>query len=462
MNNKLRGNEFWGEGIPEYEKEDLMSKREILDFSIEIVLQFGTEKEEYNVVSIDNKITSNPNIILEKGGKIYYVLVRGDDVHSQPTITQSEKNLLIENSKKNDAIPLFASVGIGSVDPERFEAKLLLRNDEFYANFVGYEELEVDNTKCKNESNKSKEPSIKKEIGSLYVWYNKEQSGHYNSFRNFCHNKMVYLSFAYGRNGVHIDSTPDKYKISEESSNKIREIVKNEFKNLVLISREKASKLDSHISVVYIDGMTEHYEFNEKIAKAFELREKIKEGFDIVSEPYLIFNDKNYNENVRTIVDLRSSIKNKDIDGVIDCLSLDFQIEFNCSWFNDKITTVRELKQLYRKIAGVFGNKLSSHYIFADELGILENGMPKVNMKVQIRGKRYRKNCVCKFDFDNMNKIKYIHIAEYEDLKSIGKSLSNEDMDEIINGNYNDMNEKEYPDIVDTNKDPNSIFRVQK
>ena len=45
MENKLRGNDFWGEGIPDYEKEDLMSKREILDFSIDIVLQFGTEKE---------------------------------------------------------------------------------------------------------------------------------------------------------------------------------------------------------------------------------------------------------------------------------------------------------------------------------------------------------------------------------------------------------------------------------
>ena len=36
MENKLRGNDFWGEGIPDYEKEDLMSKREILDFSIDI------------------------------------------------------------------------------------------------------------------------------------------------------------------------------------------------------------------------------------------------------------------------------------------------------------------------------------------------------------------------------------------------------------------------------------------
>ncbi len=458
MDNRLRGNEFWGEGIPEYEKEDLMSRKEILDFSIEIVLQFGAQKEGYNVTRVDNKINANPNLILEKDGKTYYVLVRGDDVHSQPIITESEKNLLIENSKKDNAIPLFASVGIGSVDPDRFEAKLLLRNDEFYANFVGYEEIETDNIKSK----KGSTASMQKEIGSLYVWYNEEKTGHYNSFRNFCHNKMVYLSFAYGRNGVHVDSTPDEYKISEESSNKIREVIKKEFNNLVLISREEATKLDSHISVVYVDDTREHYAFNDNVAKAFELREKIKEGFGIVSEPYLIFNDKNYNENVRTIADLRSSIKNKDIDGVIDCLSLDFQIEFNCSWFNDKITTVKKLKQLYRKIGGLFGNKLSSHYIFADGLGILEKGIPKVNMQVEIRGKRYRKSCVCKFDFDNMNKIKYIYITEYKDLNSIGKSLSDEDIDEIINGNYNDMNEKEYPDIVDTNKDPNSIFRVQK
>ena len=313
MNNRLRGNDFWGEGIPEYEKEDLMSKKEILDFAIDIVLQFGTQKDGYNVISVDNKINAYPNIILKKDGKTFYVLVRGDDVHLQPTITENEKNLLIDISKKENAIPLFASVGIGSTDPDRFDAKLLLRNDGFYANFIGFEEIEVNNTKIRKET--QKENIMKKEIGSLYVHHLTDKSGYYDSLRNFCCNKMVFLGFMYGRNGVHISSTPDKYKISEKSSNKIRDIVKKELKNLESISKSEIDKLDSYISVVYIDDTTEYFAFNEKVAKAFDLREKIKEGFDIKSEPYLIFNDKKYNKNVRTILSLGDSIKNKKIDG---------------------------------------------------------------------------------------------------------------------------------------------------
>lgn len=462
MNNRLKGNDFWGEGIPDYENEDLMSKKEILDFSIDIVLQFGTDNDGYKVVSVDNKIKANPNIILEKEGKIYYVLVRGDDVHSQPSITEDEKNLLIETSKRDNAIPLFASVGIGSTDPKRFDSKLLLRNDGFYANFEGYEEIEISNERIEKEEKNENVSIIKKEIGSLYVHYLDDKHGHYNSFRNFCCNKMVFLSFMYGRNGVHISSTPDKYKISEESSNKIRNIIKKEFKNLESIKQSEIEKLDSYISIVYIDDTTEYYAYNEKIAKAFELREKIKEGFDVKSEPYLTFNDNKYNKNVRTLVSLGTIIKNKKINEFINCLSTNFEINFKFKHFNKNITTIEELKHWYGKFAGLFGIKLSSHYIFITKLGVLENENSKVNLGVEVSGKNYKIKCICNFNFNDYGKIDNILITECDDLHRMGKILTDDDIFEIINGNYNDMNDKEYEDILETNEDPNSIYRIQK
>lgn len=461
MENKLRGNDFWGEGIPDYEKEDLMSKREILDFSIDIVLQFGTEKDGYEVISVDNKINANPNIVLKKEGKLYYVLVRGDDVHHQPTINENEKNILIENSIKANAIPLFASVGIGSTDPLRFEAKLLLRNDGFYANFTGYEEI-----KCTENNNDPKTEKynnvLKKEIGSLYVHYLEEKHGHYNSFRNFCCSKMVFLSFAYGRNGVHISATPDKYKISKESSDKIRDIVKNEFRNLKPIQKTDIDNLDSYISIVYIDDTTEYYEYNEKIAKSFELREKIKEGYDVISEPYLIFNDSSYNKNVRSLSSIIKSIENKKIDEIIAYLASDFEIKIKFNKVNKTIVSINELKQMYRKFAGLFGSKLASHHIFTTKLGALENGIAKVNIGVEVSGKNYRLKCICSFNFNNGGRITSILIEQCNDIYRAGKILTDDDIKQIVSGNYNDTIDKEYDDIQETNEDPNSIYRIQK
>lgn len=465
MDNKLRGNDFWGEGIPDYEKEDLMSKREILDFSIDIVLQFGTEKDGYEIISVDNKINANPNIILKKEGKLYYVLVRGDDVHQQPTISENEKNILIENSIKAKAIPLFASVGIGSTDPLRFETKLLLRNDSFYANFTGYEEIKYAETENLNDSDSKVEKNnsvFKKEIGSLYVHYLAENSVFYNSFRNFCCNKMVYFSFVYGRNGVHICADPDEYKISKESSDKIRDVVKKEFRNLKPISKTDIDNLVSYISIVYIDDTTEYYEYNKKIAKAFDLREKIKEGYDVISEPYLIFNDSSYNRNVGSLSLIRKSIENKKIDEIIPYLDSDFEIKIKFNKFNKTIVSINELKQMYRKFAGLFGIKLASHYIFTTELGVLENGKAKVIIGVKVSGKNYELKCVCRFEFNDKNKITSIIIEQCDDIYSVGKILTDDSIKEIISGNYNDTIEKEYDDIPETKENPNSIYMIQK
>lgn len=141
---QLRGNEKWGVGVPNYTAQDLMTEEELLDFGIQIVLQYGTKTDGYEIVSVNNKKDCFPNIVLKKGDDTYFVLVKTDEVHCQPVLSDEVRQRISKHAQNLGAIPLFASVGIGACDPERFEKRLMLRNDAFYANFTGFETIKDD------------------------------------------------------------------------------------------------------------------------------------------------------------------------------------------------------------------------------------------------------------------------------------------------------------------------------
>lgn len=159
---------------------------------------------------------------------------------------------------------------------------------------------------------------------------------------------------------------------------------------------------------------------------------------------------------------IRKSIENKKIDEIIPYLDSDFEIKIKFNKFNKTIVSINELKQMYRKFAGLFGIKLASHYIFTTELGVLQNGKAKVIIGVEVSGKNYRIKCVCHFEFNDKNKITSIIIEQCDDIYRVGKILTDNSIKEIISGNYNDTVEKEYDDIPETNENPNSIYMIQK
>ena len=59
-------------------------------------------------------------------------------------MTMQNKFDMIKFERRFKAIPLFASVGIGSTDADRFDKSLALIGDGYYANFVGFENVLVD------------------------------------------------------------------------------------------------------------------------------------------------------------------------------------------------------------------------------------------------------------------------------------------------------------------------------
>ncbi|NCB42804.1 MAG: hypothetical protein EOM59_09310 [Clostridia bacterium] len=127
-------------GIPKYSQADLMSEQEIHDFGIEIVFGF-LKAEGYAILDVQTEKGIHPSIIANKKGKLYIIEVSTEIAPKMGELPGLLKSQLIEHGAKMNAIPCFASVGIGSCDGKRFEASIALKGDGFYANFTGLEYL---------------------------------------------------------------------------------------------------------------------------------------------------------------------------------------------------------------------------------------------------------------------------------------------------------------------------------
>ena len=85
-----------------------------------------------------------PNIILEKNGQKYAVWVKASIAPEMESLTEHEIIQMKDFSKRfHDIIPLFAAVGIGATDYERFDKSIALIGDEYYINFTGLENVNI-------------------------------------------------------------------------------------------------------------------------------------------------------------------------------------------------------------------------------------------------------------------------------------------------------------------------------
>lgn len=137
----------WGKGIPHYKSSDVLNKQEILDFVVHSVKDV-LEQDGYRIIDWFNQVGFFPNYIVEEKNnhnKKAYIIIFASVYPQKINIQDVDINLrkkFVEVAHKHNAICLFASVGIGAVDHERFEAGLCLRGDGFYLNFTGLESVE--------------------------------------------------------------------------------------------------------------------------------------------------------------------------------------------------------------------------------------------------------------------------------------------------------------------------------
>ena len=86
-------------------------------------------------------MTIHLHIIANKNGKRYYVIVAGGVFPYEGKISFEMKNQFSNFCKKQDVVPMFASVGLMSNDPIRSEAGLALKYDGYYIKYTGNEDL---------------------------------------------------------------------------------------------------------------------------------------------------------------------------------------------------------------------------------------------------------------------------------------------------------------------------------
>lgn len=117
-----------------------MTKREMLDFAIQIIVDYAT-KEGYEFESVNNTLSHFPNAYLKKDNELYCLIIEVDEVHNQPQLSIDTINKMKNIKNKINCIPIYASVGIGAVNSNRFDEKQTLIGDEYLVNFEGFQSI---------------------------------------------------------------------------------------------------------------------------------------------------------------------------------------------------------------------------------------------------------------------------------------------------------------------------------
>ena len=129
----------YGAGIPEYLEDDLLTRDEIFDFGINVVIE-ELEKDGFVIEDVINNFRAYPNIFATKNKQTYFIYVISTIALEEVTI---DKKVLddIKNDAK-DAIPMIARVSFASVDEERFNNKLALIGDAYHCKYEGLTKIE--------------------------------------------------------------------------------------------------------------------------------------------------------------------------------------------------------------------------------------------------------------------------------------------------------------------------------
>ena len=132
----------WGDGIPSYTPEDLMTPGEIQNFAIHSVLENDTQlKQGYTFVSACDFPGAMPSLILERHGSFVFVLIKGYTGETEPVLSEAERSELLRLSERYGARCCWAAVGFVSAEPERFAAGLALRGDAYFCRYEGLRQV---------------------------------------------------------------------------------------------------------------------------------------------------------------------------------------------------------------------------------------------------------------------------------------------------------------------------------
>ena len=132
----------WGDGIPRYSKDDLMTPAEIQEFAMNTILDHEPMlRDGYMLTSGWCTPGVIPTLIFEKDGLFTFIYLKSNTEMSDPELSDDEYNELKKLGEKYNATCYWAPVSFISVDPERCEAGLALKGDGFYCKYTGLIEV---------------------------------------------------------------------------------------------------------------------------------------------------------------------------------------------------------------------------------------------------------------------------------------------------------------------------------
>ncbi|NCB41173.1 MAG: sel1 repeat family protein [Clostridia bacterium] len=127
------------------ENSEVLEREGVYACGVEIVRQYMFH-EKYRILSYTRKEGAFPQIRAERDGINYIIIVGVEVAPFMGRLKKSVKQQIVKIAKEYDAIPCFASVGIGCEDRMCFDRGIVLRNVEFNFNFKGLDIIEGQQT----------------------------------------------------------------------------------------------------------------------------------------------------------------------------------------------------------------------------------------------------------------------------------------------------------------------------
>ncbi|MCR5113837.1 MAG: hypothetical protein K6A63_07865 [Acholeplasmatales bacterium] len=135
----------WGAGIPKYRSQDVLSLPELQEYAVNVMVETESRNQKFVCFSKDYDIRTGVSVTGKVDNSLFYVMVRSAVQPETVEMTDFERNVLIAKSFAYGQACYFASVTVGSKDPERFAKGLLLWNDEYNINYSGMKYVPRDN-----------------------------------------------------------------------------------------------------------------------------------------------------------------------------------------------------------------------------------------------------------------------------------------------------------------------------
>lgn len=122
-----------------------MSKQTMWNISTKAVVEY-LQKSGYHVDSANANCATYPNIVAIKDNKLYGIIIDANEVRKQPKYSIGRTFDMLRFARRFNAIPLYASVGLGAANSDTFDKELLLENDPdgYLINFVDFDEINYD------------------------------------------------------------------------------------------------------------------------------------------------------------------------------------------------------------------------------------------------------------------------------------------------------------------------------